>query len=197
MKIVSLLSGGIDSTILLFRLVKNNHDVIPLFVNYGQKAYKKEFEAATKACKVLKLKLNIIDISGLSSISSGLTSKKLSPIKNPVFPNRNLILLTVASAFSVNKTCHVIAIGITNNLDFADQTKKFVQDAEKAISHGRNMTILSPMIELNKLEVIRLAKENNIPLDFTYSCHFGSVKHCGKCLNCKDRIKVFRMEGIT
>ena len=197
MKIVCLLSGGIDSTILLFRLIKNEHDVLPLFVNYGQKATKKELEAATKACKLLKLKLNVVDISGLSSISSGLTNAKISPIKNPVFPNRNLILLSIASAFAANQSCHVIAIGITEGSDFADQTKKFVKDAELALSHGRKITILYPLIKLNKLEVVRLAKENNIPLDFTYSCYCGTNVPCKKCLSCRDREKVFDIEGIA
>lgn len=196
MKIVCLLSGGIDSTTMLFRLMRNRHDVLPLFVNYGQKAAKKELEAAAKACKLLNLQLNIIDISGLSSISSSLTDKDTTS-KNPFFPNRNLILLSIAAAFSANQSCNVISIGTVGGTDFADQTKEFVIDAELALSHGRKIEVFAPLTELNKLEVVRLAKENGIPLDFTYSCYLGHDLPCGKCLSCIERKNVHEIESIT
>ena len=89
MKIVCLVSGGIDSTTLLFKLHKNKHQIIPLFINYGQKSNKQEENAAMNVCKSLKLKLNKIDISGLSVIKSGLTTKKISVVES-FFPNRNI-----------------------------------------------------------------------------------------------------------
>lgn len=194
MKIVCLLSGGIDSTTLLFRLKKNRHDVIPLFINYGQKAAKKEYEASQKACKILGIKLNVIDIPGLSIISSGLTTNEISPIDTPVFPNRNLILLSVGAAFAQTNSCQMIAIGLIEGTNFSDQTKEFVKRTELSLSTEQNITILAPMIELNKLEVVRLAIENRIPLDFTYSCYFGLDEPCNECLSCKDRLNAFMVE---
>ena len=196
MKVVCLLSGGIDSTTMVFRLMRNKHDVLPLFVNYGQKSAKKELEAATKTCELLNLQLNIINISSLSSISSSLTDKDATS-KNPFFPNRNLILLSIAAAFSANQSCDVISIGIVGGTNFADQTREFVVDAELALSYGRKITVLAPLIELNKLEVVRLAKKNGIPLDFTYSCYLGYDLPCGKCLACIERKNVLEIEGIT
>ena len=196
MKIICLVSGGIDSTTLLFRLIKNNHEVIPLFVNYGQKAIKKELSSVKKICKLLKLKIHVIDVSGFSSISSGLTDKNISSIKNPFFPNRNLILLTIGSTLAINYSCTVIAIGLIEGSNFADQTKVFLKHAEQILSYGRKITILAPMIELNKLEVVRLAKEYKIPLNLTYSCYSNKEKPCNRCLSCIDRKNVFKIEGI-
>jgi len=194
MKIVCLLSGGIDSTILLFRLKKNGHEIIPLFINYGQKAAKKEREAAQKACEILDIKLNVIDIPGLSTISSGLTTNEISPIDTPVFPNRNLILLSLGAAFAQTNSCQVIAIGLIEGTNFSDQTREFVKKLESTLSMEQNISILAPMITLNKLEVVRLAKENKIPLDFTYSCYFGLDTPCNECLSCKDRSNAFMIE---
>jgi len=194
MKIVCLVSGGIDSTTLLFRLKKNKHEIIPLFIDYGQKAAKKEYESSQKACAILGIKLNVIDISGLSSISSGLTDVKISPIDDPIFPNRNLILLSIGTAFALTNSCQVVAIGLIGNTDFTDQTKEFVEKAESVLSTGKNIVIMAPMIELNKLEVVRLAKENNIPLDFTYSCYCGIDEPCNECLSCKDRLNAITIE---
>ena len=195
MKIICLISGGVDSTTLLFRLHGKGHHIVPLFVNYGQKSYTQEKNAAAYACKLLKLKLNIIDISGLSVIKSGLTHKKIS-IEEPFYPNRNLILLSIAAAFSVNHSCNVIAIGVIGKTNFLDQSKSFLNDAEKTLSYGRKIIILAPLSQLNKLEVVRLAKNNNIRLDFTYSCYCGSIP-CQKCVSCIDRKKVFDMEDLN
>lgn len=196
MKIVCLVSGGIDSTTLLFKLHKNKHQIIPLFINYGQKSNKQEENAAMNVCKSLKLKLNKIDISGLSVIKSGLTTKKISVVES-FFPNRNLMLLSIATAFSSNHMCNAIAIGIIGDTNFLDQTEKFVDDAEITLSYGRKIIVLAPLIKLNKLEVIRLAKINNIPLNFTYSCYLGKSKPCQKCVGCIDRKQVFDIENIN
>lgn len=199
MKIVCLLSGGIDSVTLLFRLKKNEHDVIPLFINYGQKSAQKEYEAANTACKILGIQLHTIDVSGLASIPSGLTDKEQSHIENPLFPARNMILLSIATAFAVSKSIQVIAIGIVGDTHFPDQTNEFLNAAESALyfSTDKNIKILAPLVKLNKLEVVRLAKENAIPLDFTYSCYLGSEKPCNECLSCKDRMMAFKLEGLN
>ena len=199
MRIVCLLSVGIDSVVLLFRLKKSGHDLIPLFINYGQKSLKKELESATIACSMLDLHLEVIDISGLSSIPSGLTNSEYSPIDYPVFPARNMILLSIAASFAFSKSIQVIGIGVLNDSPFPDQTKFFLTAAENVLtmSVDSNLKILAPLSDLNKLEVVRLAKENNIPLGFTYSCYFGLEKPCGKCLSCKDRQQVFNIEGIV
>ena len=195
-KIVCLISGGIDSTVLFFMLAKNNHDIMPLFINYGQKAAKQEKKAAIKSCDILKLQLNTINISGLSSISTGLTDENLF-VSNPFFPNRNLILLSMAGAFSVNHSYDVLAIGVIGGTNYSDQTKEFVNDAETVLSYNRKTVVLAPLVNLNKLEVVRLSKINNIPLNFTYSCYLGNEKPCYECSGCIDRKKVFELEDIT
>lgn len=199
MKIVCLLSGGIDSVVMLFRLKKSDHDLIPLFINYGQKSLKPELESAKIACKMLNLHLEEIDISGLSSIPSGLTNSQYSPIDFPVFPARNMILLSVAASFAFSKSIQVIGIGVLNDVNFPDQTKSFLNAAENTLSMSvdSKLKILAPLSDLNKLEVVRLAIENDISLNFTYSCYSGLEKPCGECLSCKDRQQVFDIEGIS
>jgi len=189
MKIVCLISGGVDSTVLLFRLHKEGHDIIPLHINYGQKSAKPELESVHKVCDLLQLEPQIIDLNGLKIIRSGLTDPKLSHISNPVFPGRNLLFLTIAASFANSNSIDVIAMGILGHTFFPDQTKEFVKKAELTISSalGNRINILTPFIELNKLEVIRIGKKYNIPLDITYSCYAGTKPPCGECLSCKDR----------
>lgn len=189
MKAVCLVSGGIDSTVLLFRLQKDGYKIIPLHFNYGQKAEKLERQAVEQICKTLHLKPEIIDVSGLRLIPSGLTDPDISPVTQPIFPCRNLLFLTLAAAYATTKAIDVIAVGFLGDSLFPDQTKEFVKKAEIIISDavGNRISILVPFIELNKLEVIRLAKKYNISLDITYSCYAGTTPPCGNCLSCIDR----------
>ena len=112
-----------------------------------------------------------------------------SPLENPYFPNRNLLFLTIASAYACQNSIKIISIGLIDNVIFPDQTKKFVKGTEESISTslGYNIKILAPLMELDKREVIGLAKLHQIPLKLTYSCYVGNQEHCGKCKACQER----------
>src|SRR5438445_4719974 len=166
MKIVCLASGGIDSSVLMFMLKKSNHEVFPLHVNYGQKAEKMELKSAKEVCEILKLSLEVMNIPGLGIILSGLTNSHLSVTEHPLFPARNLLLLTIGASYAFTKSIRVISIGLLTNPIFPDQTIKFVKSSEISISEavGTSMKLLVPFIELNKCEVISLARKYDFPL---------------------------------
>lgn len=192
MKVVCLASGGIDSSVLMFMLKKSNHEVFPLHVNYGQKAEKMELKSTQKVCEILNLSLEVMNIPGLGIISSGLTNSQISATENPLFPARNLLLLTIGSSYAFTKSIKVISIGLLTNPTFPDQTIKFVKSSETSISDavGTSMKLLVPFIELNKREVVSLATKYDFPLDLTYSCYEGSEPPCERCASCQERKKV-------
>ena len=45
MKGIVLLSGGLDSALVLLKLLKEGHDVVPMFVDYHQWPLEGEFNA--------------------------------------------------------------------------------------------------------------------------------------------------------
>ncbi len=72
--------------------------------------------------------------------------------------------------------------------------------AEQGTYHG-GYKIIAPLIELDKDEIVKLAKELEVPLEFTYSCYDGGdfkdkPVHCGICANCMDRKKGFYWAGV-
>jgi 7-cyano-7-deazaguanine synthase len=74
MKIVALVSGGIDSSVMSFLLKKDGHELLPLFIDYGQLASEKEWIAVKKMCQHFGLNPQSIDISGFGgAIPSGIT----------------------------------------------------------------------------------------------------------------------------
>ena len=190
MKIVCLASGGADSSILMFLLQKKGHDILPLHINYGQKSEKLELEAYNKVCAFLNLKPAVIDAKGLKKIESGLTTSTLSPIENPFFPGRNLLFLVIGSSYAFSKSIKTISVGFLDNSEFPDQNKEFVKKTEDLLKISLNygVTILTPLINLDKKEVLNLAKKYSFPLDLTYSCYLGINPPCGRCHACKDII---------
>jgi 7-cyano-7-deazaguanine synthase len=189
MKVVCLASGGIDSSVLMLMLKQMGHEVFPLHINYGQKAATMERNAFCKVCEFLEVKPEVIDISDIGKISVGLTNPDLSHNDNPLFPARNLLLLTIGAAYAHAKSIKVVSIGSLSNSIFPDQTKEFMKSAEATlnISIQEQIKILTPLIDLNKREVVDLARKYNFPLEITYSCHVGLPNPCGKCMSCKER----------
>jgi len=196
MKIVCLASGGIDSSILLLMLKKDGHEILPLYINYGHKANKWETKSFRNVCEYLQIKGKEIDLVNLNVVKSGLTDEKISSIDHPTFPLRNLILTTIAASYAFNKATRIIALGFLKNSVFPDQKKDFIQKTEETISSaaGQEMKLMSPFIDMDKNEVIHLAKKYRFPLDITYSCHSGTKVPCGECMGCIERNKVLGMK---
>lgn len=192
MRIVTLLSGGLDSSLLTCLLNEEKHEQFPIFINYGQLNFEREWDACLRMCDHLKLRTpELFDLHGYGkSIPSGLTSSQLD-IKNDAFlPNRNALFLLSAAAYAYKNECTHIAIGFLNEEThiFPDQTRVFLDKMEELlyISLGKMIYIMSPFISLNKIDIIGLAKHKG--LNNTYSCHKGTEVPCGKCISCLEFI---------
>ena len=198
MRIVALASGGVDSSVMMLLLKKEGHELLPLFIDYGQLARKKEWKACQEICGYLDLEPSRMDISGFGEIiQSGITSSQFDIEKDAFLPARNLLFLTVGAAYGYVKSSNVIAIGLLSDSIFPDQTDEFVKAAQKSISVslGVDIRILAPSISLDKLDTLRLARKYKLPLDLTYSCHSGKEEPCGRCISCKERMDAERYLG--
>ncbi|MEA4967093.1 MAG: 7-cyano-7-deazaguanine synthase [Bacteroidaceae bacterium] len=192
MKVVTLLSGGLDSSLLAYLLKEEMHEQYPIFINYGQLNFKREWDACVNTCLQLGLRTSeMIDLKGYGeSIPSGLTCENLDIVNDAFLPNRNALFLISASAYAFKNDCTHVAIGFLNEANhiFPDQTRGFLDKMEELlyISLGKRIYIMSPFISLNKIDIIKLAKEKGVTN--TYSCHLGSEKPCGKCIACLEFI---------
>lgn len=192
MDVVVLVSGGIDSAVVCKLIELQGDRVFPLFIDYGQLAAKKEWNA----CQQLMSDCGFsrperIDVGGFGkTISSGLTDYTKNIHKDAFLPCRNLLFLVLAASYAHTKACKAIAIGLLDEKAhlFPDQTQGFIVNANFAInsSLGDNYIILTPLIQFSKSDVIKLAEKYEIPLQKTYSCHSGEDNYCGKCVSCKE-----------
>jgi 7-cyano-7-deazaguanine synthase len=110
---VMLYSGGLDSTVLLYKLKPN---VKALLVNYNQR-HKKELLYATLTCRNLGVEYEAVNLSAINHLIASGSQAGLAPVpeghyasesmKATVVPNRNMIMLSIAVG-------HAITIGARN-----------------------------------------------------------------------------------
>jgi len=200
MKVVVLVSGGIDSLVMCKLLEKEGEKIIPIFIDYGQLSNIKEWEACKRIFKKSNLPEPIkIDLNKYGKlIKSGITDTSKDIYKEAFLPCRNLFFLVVVAAYAFQKGVNTIAIGLLSEKTsiFPDQTEEFIINANFAINSalGKYFTILTPLINFSKNDVIKLAEQYKLSIDQTYSCHSGNDKYCGKCISCREIIESGKKE---
>ena len=194
--IVTLVSGGFDSTLMAVLTKEEGIVQYPLFIDYGQLCK----EAELKACLAIHKNYDlpspqIMNISGFGRlISSGLTDTKARLNEDAFLPGRNLLFLVIASAYAYQTKSSTVAIGLLNEECrlFPDQTKAFIKKTEALINLaiGGDIKIITPLIEFTKSDVIKLANKKGIK--GSYSCHAGTFPPCGKCISCLEIVNALR-----
>jgi 7-cyano-7-deazaguanine synthase len=68
----------------------------------------------------------------------------------------------------------------------------------EAIRQGTyaNIELLSPFMNVDKTEIVKIGKRLNVPYELTYSCYKGEDRHCGKCGTCYERREAFNDAGV-
>jgi 7-cyano-7-deazaguanine synthase len=190
MSLVTLVSGGLDSTLMSVLAKKEGVDQFPLFVNYGQLSAEKEWEACQTVHGNHGLPEPVsMDLRGFGKlISSGLTNRVMRVNEDAFLPGRNALLLLAGASYSRQVRARSIAIGLLNDQNrlFPDQGIDFLRKAEEflGMAVAGNLTIVAPLITFCKQDVVQLSELYGIV--GTYSCHSGEDEPCGKCVSCQE-----------
>ena len=131
-EVVLILSGGLDSSTLLYKLLDEGNAVTALSFNYGQKA-SIEIERAAEICKMNDVDHFVFDIQNIVDLlSSSLTDKDNDNVEEPrntVVPSRNTILLELATAFAISNDKEEVYYGAikADDGDYPDTTPEFLE----------------------------------------------------------------------
>ena len=213
-KCVVLLSGGLDSTVLLYSLI-NEHECWPLTVSYGQR-HDKEVIAARNVCEArdhnLLLRLKYVNLSALGNLlPSALTGVGEVPLghyqeesmKATVVPNRNMILLAIAAGYAQGINAKHVAYGahFGDHAIYPDCRKVFIQSCMHTIRLGTGwnddgVELHTPFSRKTKKDIVKLGEKLNVPFKMTWSCYEGKDIHCGCCGTCVERQEAFRLAGV-
>ncbi len=210
MKIVTMFSGGLDSTVLLYHLQEQGHEIKAMGVNYGQR-HAKELEAAKKISGDMGVDYEIADLRTINKFLQGSSQTSLNvsvpeghyaddSMKATVVPNRNMIMLAVAAGWATSLKYDAIAYGAHggDHPIYPDCRPEFVDVLGRAIVLGgwHKVSLQAPFIHKSKKEIVELGHQYGVPFEETWSCYRGKEIHCGKCGTCVERREAFALAGI-
>jgi 7-cyano-7-deazaguanine synthase len=218
-KAVCLLSGGLDSATCLALARREGFACYALSFDYGQR-HKVELEAAARVAAAFGATRHMVARIGLDAFGgSALTADIEVPkgrstadmghgIPSTYVPARNTIFLSFALAWAEVLGSSDIFIGV-NALDYSgypDCRPEYVEAYErmanlatKAGVEGRaRLKIHTPLLRLNKAQIVRLAQELGVPFGLTHSCYDPGPdgRACGQCDACLLRAKGFLEAGL-
>ena len=197
-----LISGGLDSAILLGDALRRPGNVYPLYVQCGliwETAELAHLRRYLQACQTPALQpLTILEqpVADLYGNHWSITGQDVptahSPDEAVFLPGRNVLLLTKTLLW-----CHLhhvpgIALGSLGTNPFRDASPKFFHDIEELVNRGvsGHTKVLLPFAAMKKLEVMNLAE--GLPLEHSFSCiNPESGQHCGRCNKCAERQQAF------
>lgn len=185
---VLLLSGGIDSLVLLSHL-RSAMDLCLTF-DYGQR-HRREIEAAKAIAGHYGIAHEIVTLPPLRG--SALTRDGDVPVgvdatdpaqSATVVPNRNMIMLAIAANYAGSGGMVYLGTNKNDHTIYPDCRPAFLQPVGEALFLGCNVRFDAPFSWLDKSEIVSIGKRNSAPLYLAWSCYLGGEVQCGQCAAC-------------
>jgi len=219
-KAVCLLSGGLDSSTCLALARRDGFACYALSFDYGQR-HKIELDAASRVAASIGVERHMVahielDAFGGSALTADIavpkarsTAEMGNGIPITYVPARNTIFLSFALAWAEVLESSDLFIGV-NALDYSGYPdcrpeyiaayQQMANLATRAGVEGRtHLTIHTPLMHLNKAQIVTLARELGVDFSLTYSCYDPGPdgRPCGQCDACLLRRKGFEEAGIA
>jgi 7-cyano-7-deazaguanine synthase len=216
-KAVLLLSGGLDSYTAGAIARAEGHELYALTVRYGQ-VHAAEIDAARRVARALgvvqhmELDVPLSKFGGSALVGDGEIPKDraldTTDIPATYVPARNTVFLSLAMAWAEVVGARAIVIGI-NALDYSgypDCRPEFLRAFEhlaslatKAGIEGHRLSIVAPLLDLSKADIIRRGLSLNVNYALTLSCYDPTPhgRPCGRCDSCRLRARGFEEAGAV
>lgn len=195
---------------LLAHLLAEGREVHCLSVDYGQR-HRRELEAARAICAHYGVDHRLADLRALAPLfgSNALTGSVKVPeghyeeesMKATVVPNRNMLLISVATAWAVSLRAESVAYGAHggDHAIYPDCRPEFAEALDRAVrlADWHEVRLERPFVKMDKADIVRRGAELDVPFGLTWSCYVGGERHCGKCGTCVERKEAFRLAGVA
>lgn len=180
-----MLSGGLDSVVLLYDLHQQGHKIHCVLFDYKQR-HVQELNWAKHHCHRLDKLFTTIEIPQLRG--SVLTDGS----GGVVVPNRNAVMLSLAVNLAVEAKAEIVTFAANQDdaENFPDCRKAFV-DAYNATLKAAEIPVevCAPYLNHPKWAVVQIGGDMGVKFSETWSCYKGGIQPCGECPACKKRIE--------
>ena len=207
---VVLLSGGLDSTVLLAHEARDRI-AQPVYISTGLAWEADERTVisrlltapvfADRVRPVVQLDVSVRDIYAPSHWALvGTPPAYDTPDEDVYLHGRNVILLSKAALLCATRNISRVALGPLAGNPFPDATPNFFDAMARALTLGLDhpIEIVTPFSTMHKSDVVRLGISLQVPLELTLSCMSpADGQHCGLCSKCRERHDAFAEAGVA
>jgi 7-cyano-7-deazaguanine synthase len=203
-----LVSGGLDSAILLGDALGAGAVVYPLYVRCGlswegvELQHLRRYLDAIQAANLRPLTILEMPVRDLYGEHWSITGRSVPDAQSPdaaVFlPGRNVLLLAKALLWCHLHGLPTVGLAPLESNPFPDATPGFFTNYQNAVNQGvgGSVEIALPYLHLTKSAVMQRGRD--LPLGLTFSCiHPIDGRHCGACNKCAERRRAFADAGMS
>jgi 7-cyano-7-deazaguanine synthase len=202
-----LVSGGLESAILVGEEVRRRSAVQPLYVRCGllwetvEEEHLRRYLAALRCPGLRPLHVLHVPVQDLYGAHWSMTGNDVPDAESPdeaVFlPGRNVLLLSKALLWCHLHDAPALALGTLAGNPFPDATPEFFDALAGVVDQavGGSVRVLLPYRGLHKVEVMQRGRD--LPLGLSFSCiRPVQSRHCGACNKCAERRAAFAAAGL-
>lgn len=206
--VLLLLSGGMDSTVLLAYYLSKGYNVNTISIDYGQ-THVTECLYAEKIAGHYKVNHRHIELDKIfnmipSALTGNGTYKDASYADGGMMevPMRNTIMLSIIAGIAKSNNIGIIAYAAHvdmsgNESVYPDCTTAFLNAIDK-VMEIQGIKVEAPFLKdrMTKADIAELGVRLGVDFNMTYSCYHGGKKPCGKCATCIEREQALKMVGV-
>ena len=210
--IVCIVSGGMDSVTLAHMLAEEEEVVLASF-DYGQR-HRCEVRYAEECATRLDADFRLITLPIRDLLTGSALTDDSVPVPHghyeaktmeaTVVPNRNAVMLSVATALAVSTGARAVATAVHagDHAIYPDCRPEFIEamtKMERIACEGfidPGFSIEAPFVTKTKADICELGESLGVPWAETWSCYEGGATHCGLCGTCTERKEAFALAGV-
>ena len=208
-KALVVLSGGQDSTTVLYWAKKHFDEVIAVSFDYDQR-HKIELKSAKLVAGMADVHHEILDAKFINELAANALTRDIAieqkegELPTTFVDGRNLFFLSMAAVYAKQRGINYLVTGVcqTDYSGYPDCRRDFIDSLEQTLSLAMeyDFHIVTPVMFLSKAQEVKMAEslgqECLNALAVSHTCYEGVFPPCGKCPACILRAKGFEEAGI-
>jgi 7-cyano-7-deazaguanine synthase len=209
---VVLASGGMDSCVTT-AIASREYNLAMLHLNYGQRTEAREQRAFGALADHYQAERRlVVSMDHLSKIGGSSLTDPAIPVSRAAldvtaiptsyvpFRNANILSVAVSWAEVIGATAIFVGAVEDDSSGYPDCRKEFYAAFGEVIKTGTrpttNIEIVTPVIEMSKVEIVLRGMALGAPFHLTWSCYQREDIACGVCDSCALRLRGFQLAGI-
>lgn len=212
-KAIVLCSGGLNSAVVA-AVASREFALAMLHVRFAHRAAEREVDLFEKQAGHFDAKLRlVVEMPHFAQVGGNARVDRTMAVEDALVAEDAhclshvtgliMTLLGVASAWARTISASRIFLGVSENLgppapptgsvypDYSREHVELCRQAMEIAAPGLGFRLETPLIDLNRTEIVKLGHRLKVPFEHTWSCLASGRDPCGRCIGCATRNRGF------